>query len=222
VPVVDGNVVRVLTRFFELEIDVDSTIGKKQLWQLAARILPEKSAGDFNQALMELGATICLPTNPLCERCPLAQDCLAKQNARQQVLPLRKPKKRIPHYHIGAGLIWKDQLLLITQRRENGLLGGLWEFPGGKQEQGEDIRQCVRREISEELGIAVRVGGNFMTVKHAYTHFRITLDIFHCRWLSGEPNCRDCQDLRWVNLSELNDFPFPRANKKVIEALLKM
>jgi len=220
VPVVDGNVKRVLARLFELDFDVNAAMGEKQLWQLATQLLPRHSVGDFNQALMELGATVCLPLNPLCQTCPLAQDCLAKQHGRQHLLPLRQVKKPIPHYVIGAGLIWKDGRLLITRRREHGLLGGMWEFPGGKQESDEEIRQCVQREINEELGVVVEVGEHFATVKHAYTHFRITLEIFHCQWLAGEPNCRECQDFRWIKLIELNHFPFPRANKRVIEKLL--
>lgn len=222
VPVVDGNIKRVLARYFEIETEINSTKAQKQFWQLSSDLVPKDSPGNFNQSFMELGATICLPKNPICKNCPIAFSCKTKQKNRQHELPVIHKKPPVPHFQIGAGLIWRDKKLLITRRRENGLLGGLWEFPGGKQENNETIQDCVRREISEELGIKVRVGHHFMTVKHAYSHFRITLEVYICFWLSGEPGCKDCSEHRWVEVEELSAFPFPRANKKIVEKLLEI
>jgi A/G-specific adenine glycosylase len=100
------------------------------------------------------------------------------------------------------------------------MLGGLWEFPGGKRHAGETLPECLRRELQEELGIAVEVGRHLISVRHAYTHFRITLHAFECRLLSGEPQPIGVADWRWVNLDELAAFPFPVTDQKIIRALL--
>jgi A/G-specific adenine glycosylase len=221
VPVVDGNVIRVLSRIFEIKEDITLAKTKNQFWQLAEQLVPPTSPGDFNQAIMELGATVCLPRNPLCTNCPLSSVCRANIKNCQTAFPVKKPKSPIPHHRIGAGLIWRNGELLITRRPETGLLGGLWEFPGGKQEKGETVEECVKREIVEELGIKIDVKQHFLNVKHAYSHFRITLDIFHCQWISGEPTCKACSDFRWVKISQLDDFPFPKANKRIVEKLME-
>lgn len=222
VPVVDGNVKRVLARFFEIEMEINSTNAKKRFWELATELVSKDTPGDFNQALMELGATVCLPKNPMCDSCPIAFECRAKQKKRQEQLPIKNKKAPTPHYQIGAGLIWRDGKLLITRRQENGLLGGLWEFPGGKQKKNETIQECVRREIKEELSVQVIVENHFMTVKHAYSHFRITLDIFNCQWISGEPECKVCSDFYWVTVEQLSTFPFPKANKRIVHKLTEI
>lgn len=126
----------------------------------------------------------------------------------------------IPHKNIGVAVIWnKDRQILIDKRRSEGLLGGLWEFPGGKVEQGETIEQCIRREILEELAIDVEVGEHLITIDHTYPHFRVTLNVFHCRHLSGEPQALECDEIRWVSLDEIDKFAFPAANVQIIEAL---
>lgn len=108
---------------------------------------------------------------------------------------------------------------MIDRRRQEGLLGGLWEFPGGKLEANETLEDCVRREVQEELAIAIEVGEQLMTLDHAYTHFKVTLHVFLCRHLSGEPQTLECDEVRWVTLEELDHYPFPKANTKIIEAL---
>lgn len=125
----------------------------------------------------------------------------------------------IPHKVIGVAVIWNEQRILIDRRKAEGLLGGLWEFPGGKVEPGETIEQCIKREIQEELGIEIEVGEHLITVDHTYTHFRVTLNVHHCRHLSGEPQAIECDEIRWVTINELPNFPFPKANLKIIEAL---
>ena len=221
-PVVDGNVIRVLARVFDLDADPSTGAGKTLFWQLARRLLSQDRPGDFNQAVMELGATVCKPRNYLCEECPLRDICLAYRNGTQPVRPLRKKRQPVPHFTIGAGLVWKGDRILIARRPEEGLLGGLWEFPGGKKEPGETLEECVRRELREELGVEVEVGQEFARVRHAYTHFRITLHVYHCRYLGGEPRCNACTDFRWVRPQELEHFPFPRANKLIVERLLNL
>src|SRR5690606_29750126 len=149
-PLLDGNVIRVFARLTDLEADVTQTAVQAQLWTLAEEWLPAERPGDYNQALMELGRTVCKPRSPLCADCPLQAHCLAFQRNTQAERPVKKKKAATPHYDVTAGIIWNSTGdVLIAQRPAEGLLGGLWEFPGGKQEQGETLPECLRRELRE-------------------------------------------------------------------------
>jgi A/G-specific adenine glycosylase len=219
-PVLDGNVSRVFCRAFNIDRDPKSTVVKKELLQLGGELLPPGHASSFNQALMELGALVCRPQKPFCLICPLNTICQARNLGDPTTLPIKTPKKKIPHHLIGVGIIWRDNQILIALRPPEGLLGGLWEFPGGKVEEGESLEACVVREVREELGIEVKIDEPFMVIKHAYTHFRITLHSFHCTYLGGDPQPLGCADWKWVSLKELSNYAFPRANKKLVERLL--
>jgi A/G-specific adenine glycosylase len=170
---------------------------------------------------MELGALVCKPKQPLCGFCPVAEMCQVKQLGIQEQLPVKSIRKPIPHYDVVAGIIWKNHLFLITLRPPKGLLGGLWEFPGGKVEDGETFEQSLKREIAEELGIKISVDSLFTSVKHAYTHFKITLHVFYCQYQSGKIQLNGCDDYRWIEPSQLDDFAFPGADRKVIDRLMK-
>lgn len=226
-PVLDGNVIRVLSRLTDLPDDVTQTSTKNDLWRLAEELVPHERPGDFNQALMELGQQICLPARPMCLLCPLSAHCLARQRGTQLERPVRPPRKRTPHYDVVAGIIWArdavvgdpDSKFLIAQRPFDGLLGGLWEFPGGKQEANETLPQALIREIEEELAIQIEVGEFVTQIKHAYTHFRITLHAFQARHLSGSPQHLGVADHAWVTLAELDNYAFAVTDQKIIAAL---
>lgn len=218
--VLDGNVNRVLSRLTRLSHTPKSSTGKKLLEETALLLLDKKNPGAFNQAMMELGALVCTPRSPDCEHCPVSANCEAYKNSEAGNFPIKAPKRKRPHYIIAAGIIWKDNEILIARRPENGLLGGLWEFPGGKVEKDESIEQAVVREIHEELDVNVSPGERFDVVEHGYTHFSITLNVFHCHYLSGAPKAIGCTAWKWVKPAELALYAFPRANGKVIEKLL--
>jgi len=221
-PVVDGNVLRVLARLFKIA-DPPARKGSKSRFVNAARqLLPEGQASDFNQAMMELGALVCLPARPKCGQCPVTFFCLAYQTMEDPaLLPLREPPKKRPHYDIAVGVIWREGKLLIIQRPTDGMLGGLWEFPGGRQEQGETLEACVCREIRQELGIEVRVKAPFGKVPHAYTHFKITLHPFLCDYVSGEVEPRKAIAHKWVKPKAMAKFAFPTSNRKILKAVLE-
>lgn len=219
-PVVDGNVMRVLARFFLIREDITLPATQKHFWALAESLVPRGQAGDYNQAVMELGAMICTPRSPDCPNCPVLKNCKAFQKGLQNELPVKKKKEATPHFHIGAGVIWHKGKILISQRPLKGLLGGLWEFPGGKQEKGESIKETVRREIKEELGIQVDVGRELAEVDHAYSHFKITLHAHDCRYRSGQVQALGVMNWRWVKPQELKKFAFPAANQPIIEKLI--
>ena len=217
-PILDGNVKRILARLVTLPVLLPKA--DKQLWQLSESLLDRQHPRDFNQALMDLGATICTPKSPKCDRCPWMNHCLAYQTGTPTSWPMRNSAPARPHKIIGVGIIWNDrQQILIDRRLDDGLLGGLWEFPGGKVEEGETLPECILREIKEELDIEVEVGSHLITIDHAYSHFRVTLNVYHCHYISGEPKPLESQEIRWVSLDELDELPFPKANLKIIEAL---
>jgi A/G-specific adenine glycosylase len=221
VPAIDGNVTRVLARLFAIEGDLRRGEAARQVRELGAALVDPTRPGDWTQALMELGALVCLPKSPNCLHCPLNELCRARLAGREQALPLKPAKKTLPHYDVAAAVIRQGDQFLIAQRPPQGMLGGLWEFPGGKREPGESLGQCLQREIKEELDLAIEVGERLVRVKHAYTHFKITLHAFACRITAGQPQKIGVADWRWVSLAELEAFAFPRTDLKIIEVLRK-
>ncbi len=219
VPAVDGNVRRVLCRVFGIREDVTRSAVQRELERLAANLLPSGRAGAFNEALMELGATVCTPRSPRCVRCPLRDLCLARAEGEAEALPVRRPRKRVPHYDVAAAVTIRDDgRVLVAQRNADDMLGGLWEFPGGKREPGETLPECLAREMREEMDVDVGVGELLLVVEHAYTHFRITLHAFRCRLLSGQVRCLDCAAFRWATPDELDALPMSVADRKVARA----
>lgn len=126
----------------------------------------------------------------------------------------------LPHKIIGVAVIWNDKKqILIDRRRPEGAMGGLWEFPGGKIEPGETIEECIKREIDEELAIDIEINEHLITIDHTYTNLRVTLTVYECRHLQGVPQALECDEIRWVNLEQLEQFDFPAANFQIITAL---
>jgi A/G-specific adenine glycosylase len=219
-PILDGNVKRVLARLIALPLPPAKALDR--LWAASEAVVSFDRPRDMNQALMDLGATVCTARKPACLVCPWMAYCQAYNTDRQQQIPVSEPKAPIPHKVIGVAVI-RDEAgqVLIDRRPAEGLLGGLWEFPGGKVEPNESIADCVRREIREELGIEIEVGEELIVVDHAYTHFKVSLHVHLCRHLSGEPQAIECDEVRWVTLEAIDQFPFPKANTTIIEALKK-
>lgn len=220
--VVDGNVIRVLTRYFGIEEDTRSAKTRNKVQEFASDLIDEDRPGDFNQALMELGSEVCTPANPDCNKCPVQAGCVAFKIAKTDVIPYKSPAKKKPHHTIGVGIIEnKNGKLLIALRPENAMLGGLWEFPGGKQKDGEHIQQTIERELHEELGVKVKAYKELMSLKHTYSHFSITMHAWFCTLIAGTPKPNESQEVRWVTRDELEQYPFPKANKVLTEKLIK-
>ena len=220
VPVLDGNVKRVLARLFTLQENGATRKSENILWDTMHSLLPETEPGNFNQAFMELGATVCLPQNPLCLLCPLKRGCLARKSGEQSLYPPRKQPTPTIKIDVSAGVIFKRDKIFIQKRLLGGLMGGLWEFPGGKFEAAETPEQCLHREIREELGVALHVNEKLMTLKHSYTQFRVTLHVFLCKIRSGRLSPTQCEEWKWVTAEELDQYPFPAANIKIVKKLM--
>jgi A/G-specific adenine glycosylase len=216
----DGNLRRVLSRLFDYDQDPRTPSAREYLIQRAMQMMPDGEASNFNQSLMDLGALICIPSLPLCDRCPLNQDCLAFLHGTQQERPIREKKKPLPHYTVSAGVLRREGRVLIARRREGGLLGGLWEFPGGTCEEGEALEACLIREWREELDLQVDVGCALGVFSHAYTHFRVTLHAFECLLEEGEPKILVHDEIRWVRAKDLNEYPMGKIDREISKVLL--
>lgn len=219
VPVVDGNVLRVFTRFWGIFDDIRHNVVKEMLFHKLSHFVTQANPSDFNQAIMECGALICTPKQVKCNCCPISRDCFAFNNKKVDELPFKSKKPPTPHYTIAIGVVFCKGKVLIGQRKTDQMLGGLWEFPGGKQEDNEVLEQTVRRELLEECNIVVDVKHCIKVVKHAYSHFKITLHAFHCDYVSGTLESKSAEQLRWVRVDELDEYPFPKANKAVLDVL---
>lgn len=219
-PVLDGNVIRVYARLLDLPDDVSERATQERLWTTAEAWLPDDRPGDYNQAIMDLGRLICKSRSPACKSCPIQAHCGALVHGTQSERPVKAAKAETPYYDVSAGIIRDAEgRILIAQRPLDGLLGGLWEFPGGKQEPGESMPDCLRRELREELGIEVEVGDLFVKVRHGFTHFKITLHAYECRYAGGEPQTLGVQAYTWVTEEELERYSFGKADRQVIAAL---
>ncbi|PON17886.1 A/G-specific adenine glycosylase [Candidatus Entotheonella serta] len=220
VPVVDGNVLRVFCRFWGIEDDIRQPHVKTELQaRLEPFIKDAPPSSAFNQAIMELGALVCRPKFPHCASCPLGPDCVALRDHRTADLPVKSKRKPVPHYPVAVGVIWKAGKVLIGRRRQDQMLGGLWEFPGGKQLSEEPLTETLRRKIETETGLQVRIDSPYCQVSHGFTHFKITVTAFRCEWQSGTEQPMATDELRWVTLDELDRFPLPKAAIKVAEAV---
>jgi A/G-specific adenine glycosylase len=216
--VLDGNVTRVLTRVFAIADDAKKPASQKRLQHLADALLAPEAPGDFNQAVMELGATVCTPSAPRCPACPLNAVCVAYAEGRPTAYPVVAKKAPVPHVQVAVALLFDEAGRVLLQRRpDDALLGGLWEFPGGKIAPGEAPDAACVRECREELGVEVQVVAPVARVDHAYTHFKVTLHAFRCRLASGTP--ASPLPLVWSPVEDLDRYAMPRANRRILDAL---
>lgn len=239
-PALDGNVKRVLCRLFDVAGDPREAVTENRLWEWATalvRAAPDGAAGDLNEALMELGATVCTPGAPECAACPLADLCQAHAHGVEAERPVRVAKTRTPHYAVTAAIIADEAgRYLIVQRPPEGLLGGLWGFPGsaaGECDECETRRisenpsglllaACLAAALRDGLGIEVAVGAALPSIRHAYTHFRITLHPFRCQLLGGEPNPLRYHALRWATAPELTAYALPNTDREIANTLASL
>lgn len=219
VAVVDGNVKRVLSRLFDEERSIDDREVEAILWEQAQTLLPQRDPGDFNQAMMELGARLCVPKTPRCEECPVAGSCEGLRAGVAAARPVRTKKKAIPRKDLVVAALVDEGRYLLAKRPESGLLGGLWEFPAIELGTSETHQQALERLGSELFGIDVKVGGIVATARHTYTHMHTTLTVYKCQIKSGVPAPTWHSECRWVARTDFGDLALPKANHKFLEAL---
>lgn len=220
-PVMDSNVKRVMARWAGIETPLSRADTEARIRDTLQKALERASEpGQFSEGVMELGALICVPHDPHCEECPLQGTCDAYRTDRIGSLPVTQESPEKPHHEVVVAVIKDGNSFLISRRPEDKMLGGLWEFPGGKLEADESLREALKREMLEELGIEVSVNGKIRTVPHEYSHLSINLHAYNCNILNGKPSAREDQTWRWVPLNELSQYAFPKANKTILETIL--
>jgi len=222
-PVVDGNVERVFARLFNLEKPVKAKESQIFIEEMAQALIPLGQARIFNQAVMELGATVCVPKNPLCPKCPIQRLCESNRRGIVDQRPVAGKRKSLVPIEVVLGVLVHRRRVLIQKRPDTGLMAGLWEFPGGKLEAGETPEQALGREFQEELGLAVDPIQKLAVIKHQYTSFRVVLHCYRCRFHGRRQpiTLGAAAEARWVTAGELHEYPFPAANRKLITMLGK-
>ncbi len=209
VATLDGNLKRVFSRVFDVQEAADSATGERTLWALAEQHLPRGHAGDYNQALMDLGATICLPKNPLCLLCPLNAICKARALGLQEQRPVRKPKAPVPHRVKAAAVIIQDGNVLLAQRPAKGLLARMWEFPAAQVEA--DSPEALVAAIETEYKLRVSPGAPLGLVEHAYTHFTLTEHAYCCELVALPAE----ETLQWISIEELGKYPMGKVDRRI-------
>ncbi len=217
--VVDGNVKRVLARLLLMNEPVNKAGAHKVYQEVATDFLDHNDPGTFNQAMMELGAMVCKPANPFCPSCPVSQFCEARKNNQVSDFPKRIKTKKVPTHHLVAGVICKRDLMLIVRRPEQGMLGGLWELPAGPVKKGVPLEESCRITISETVNLKVSVDRHLIQVRHAYTHFKIKMDVYLCQYQAGRVRLSGPVAHDWVRRRRLTVYPFHKAMHKVFPAL---
>ena len=217
---VDGNIKRVLARLYLIETPINEASSAKHFQQKADDLLDQDEPGLFNQAMMELGATVCRPQSPTCLICPVNQFCEAFHAARQDEFPHRRKTAAVPEHHMAAGVIYKGSEVLIVQRPLDGLLGGLWEFPNGQIGDNETAEDACIRYITDVVNLSVTNIKYLTRVRHAFTHFKIVVDVFQCEYQSGEVVLNGPINANWVEITALQDYPLPRATHKFLDKLI--
>ena len=218
----DANGKRVFARLIDLDVPVSTSAARRKIEEFAVNLLENVNAGDFNQAVMDLGSLICLPVEPKCKDCPVANYCDALKNKTQAIRPVLKTKKNIPLYQVVAAAIQDDSgNYLLAKRPKGGMLPGLWEFPGGKLEAGEDDSTALKREIREELDTGVRVGALIGSYRHAYTHFKVHVRAYYCTLDGQMPRALEAQELVWVQPEEMGGYAMGKVDRLISHDLQK-
>jgi A/G-specific adenine glycosylase len=210
----DGNIKRVISRVFNIRIPVNTRIGEKTLIDMASRYIPAGRAGDYNQALMDIGATICLPKNPDCGVCPLKNICGAWKKNLQERLPVSKRKPKPLTQVKAAAVVKRGRKVLIIQRQSKGLLGGMWEFPSA--EVNGNPSEELSTVINSAYKLKITSATYFDTINHIYTHFKLTEHVFLC---TLKKEMKLLPGFRWISISELSNYPMGKVDRWIANKL---
>ena len=231
VAAVDGNVKRVLARLFRRAEPTNIPKFNKVFQKLADQLLATDQPGDHNQALMELGATVCRPKSPTCLVCPVQQFCQAKQKSDVSIFPIRQSKKKRPKKRLVCSVIFNHETrdILTVQRQPDGLLGGLWEFPNQQIDLLVDPALACQNFVSDQFSLTLKKNlPIYLTqVKHAYTHFEVTVEIFICHLKLGSINpsialtnwINSWTGYQWISVDQLHQLAFTGVSNKFIPLL---
>ncbi len=208
-PIVDGNVIRILTRIFAISSDVSKPETLKKIWALAEEVLPDKKTGDFNQAMMELGATVCFPENPNCGACPVQSICKAHALKKETSFPVNRNKTKLEKIKTAALILRENGKILIQRQDKKERWGGLWMFPHWK-----DKKSMLTEVENWKLELKPK-----MKIKHGFTKYIVTLEVFESRkFLVDQPIKKNH---RWIKIDALSKFAMPSPHQKIAAEILK-
>jgi A/G-specific adenine glycosylase len=213
-PILDGNAKRVLSRLFAVSESQGERKTEQLLWRISQSLIPKGFSNPFNQALMDLGSTICTPKNPLCLHCPIKNICKGYRLGEPERFPSRVVKKRIPHIEAVTAVIEKGGKVLLKQRAAKGFLGGLWEFPNWRLDGGKDLTSFLRAKVKSDLGLKVKWKDHLGTFKQTYSHFKLTLQVFDCEHLNGKGKGK------WVPIKNLGQLAMSRIHRRIADSIL--
>jgi len=214
-PAIDGNVLRVFSRLYCIDGDISSPVVKKQIRELVEREISFDYPGDFNQALMDLGATICIPKVPRCPICPLQKQCLGKEKGLQQQLPVKKKKTPPLPVRLVAGVLQQGEFFLLRQRPAKGLLAGMWEFPAVEIQAEEDAIAVFRQIFLYETGQEVELQSLLFKCTHTFSHRKWDISFYHC---TGSPgNIPTGSRISWVNKRDWGKLSFAGPHRKMAD-----
>lgn len=215
----DGNIKRVLARVYLVQTPLTDTSTAARLWLLADQCLARRRPGDWNQALMELGATLCTPRRPRCGECPLRRHCAAFAGGVQEQVPVRIRRGAVPHRELAAAVVEHRGRLLLTRRPERGLLGGLWEFPKVELPNGEPHAAALRLMLRRDWGVTIAIGPPLTPIRHAFTHFTLQVHARRCTARSRRLLLSDGRIARWVTAAQIRGLALPRVDQKIVSEL---
>jgi A/G-specific adenine glycosylase len=219
-PILEANSLRLLSRFFGRRDDPRSPAGQRWLWQAAEQLLPARRAGQFNQAMMELGALVCTPTSPGCSACPLAGQCQARQLGLQDQIPPRAKPIAIVPVREAAIVARRGQEVLLVQRPPDGRWAGLWEFPHGPLHAAETHEVAAARLLTALTGVRAAIGPELLTLRHAITRYRVTLVCFEAKYRGGKFSSSFYSQGRWVVPDQLPSFPVSSPQRRLAQSLV--
>lgn len=218
-PAVDGNAIRVLARVFNVKHAVGTSRATGRFWALAAEHLPMGRAADYNQALMDLGASVCKPRQPDCPFCPLQNDCRAFALGIQSKRPVRRAVRKAPLRYFAAAVIERRGRVLVSQRPASGLLAGMWEFPNLIVKDAVSAKSKLRQGIRNRFGINLQFSQQLGQYVHAYSHFTANLYVFNAELNGTTPKVSRKLLHRWVLLSKLDELPMGKLDRQIARSL---
>jgi A/G-specific adenine glycosylase len=216
VPAVDGNVIRVIARLFRIREDVSKAATRRRITEFAGRLVSPEAPGSFNQALMELGATICTPLSPACDRCPLEAHCLARAVGEEREIPKATSRKPVRLVRVAFALVESKGHVLLVRREPGGLLGGLWALPGGEIPSKGSEESSLLALVKHQAGLEVRIGDPWSTVDRTFSHRRWSGVIYRGTPI-GRP--RDRMTIRWIPITEALRLPLVPFHREALESL---
>jgi len=213
-PILDGNAKRVLSRLFAVSSNPVKSKTEGLLWQISESLIPKGFSNPFNQALMDLGSMLCTPKDPQCPRCPLHRFCKGRASGEPERFPTKRLKKSVPHVESVSAVIKKDGRVLLNQRPPAGFLGGLWEFPNWRIKGKKIQKQQLKNQMNREVGLSINVKESIGTFHQTYSHFKLTLHVFHCQHLNGKGKGK------WVLIRNLALYPMSRIHRRIAEMIV--